>query len=226
MATKVLLWILGVVVVVGLGGWAWRASVNDDTATSTATTTPDVSSGNTGGSAGQGGAGTSASGSGSATPGNLPSGDYTLDTEASVITWTGTKPRILGYADTGTVALKSGTLKVADGNIIAGDFFINMDTIAVTTTSSTKGTKEMLVSHLKSADFFNVTSYPNAHFKITSVARGTVTGELTVTDITKTISFPAAIRAEGDTTGTFFDDLGDNLIDDQVKITLDLVATK
>jgi polyisoprenoid-binding protein YceI len=248
MTQKTIWWILGIVIVVLLGLWAWNVRPDDagtDMATTTASTTPEVID------VGASGAGSGAQPAGTQTggvqaPGNLPNGGYTIDTEASVVRWTGTKPRVLGYEDTGTVQLKSGTLKVGDGNVISGDFYIDMDSIAVTKTSNTKAGGDRLVSHLKSDDFFGVEKYPNAHFVIKNVTNGTVTGDLTIKSTTKTISFPAAIRAESETrlraqaaivlnratwdirygSGSFFQDLGDNLIADTVQLDLDLVATK
>lgn len=59
-----------------------------------------------------------------------------------------------------------------------------------------------LTDHLKTADFFEVEKFPRAGFKSTSIvadkAKGadayTVTGELTLRGVTKSITFPATIK--------------------------------
>ena len=78
------------------------------------------------------------------------------------------------------------------------------------------------------------------------MTNGVVTGDLTIKGHTEKITFPAQIVSETDTrlvadasitlnranwdirygSGTFFEDLGDSLIDDKVGLTLHLVATK
>jgi polyisoprenoid-binding protein YceI len=121
-----------------------------------------------------------------------------------------------------------------------------MDSLAVTSSSNVKVAAEKLEEHLRSDDFFSIETYPEARFVIKNVSAGMVTGDLTVKSITKTITFPAKIVSESDArivadasiilnranwdirygSGSFFEDLGDSLIDDKVGITLHLVATK
>ncbi len=242
MNQKALYGILIAVVVILLGLWALKAQRADApsdvstttpaTTTVTTTETPSVSP---------------ASPAVGPSQGNLVNGEYTLLTEESLISWKGTKPLLKSYIDTGTLKLKGGsTVKVANGNIVSGDFFIDMDSLAVTSTSNTKVAAEKLEDHLRTDDFLSINTYPNAHFVIKNVTNGVVTGDLTIKNITKTITFPAQIVSESETrivadasitlnraswdirygSGTFFDDLGDSLIDDKVGITLHLVATK
>ena len=149
--------------------------------------------------------------------------------------------------DTGTLKLKGdSSLKVANGNIVAGDFTIDMESLDVTTTSNTKIGVDKLEGHLRSEDFLSIEAHPTARFVIKNVTNGTVTGDLTIKGITKTITFPAKIESETDArivadasvilnranwdirygSGSFFEDLGDSIIDDKVAITLHLVATK
>lgn len=125
----------------------------------------------------------------------------------------------------GTISLSSGEFSVADGNIVAGEFVIDMSTISVDTASVTEADKKAsdLENHLKTPDFFNVEKYPSADFKITSVtdldatavegavegANKTVSGNLTLLDSTLNVSFPAKITIEGDNAtvnGTFIVD--------------------
>jgi len=59
---------------------------------------------------------------------------------------------------------------------------------------------ERLDKHLKSEDFFDIGVYPTAMFVSSSIVEGgtdgathTITGDLTVRDVTKTITFPATV---------------------------------
>lgn len=141
---------------------------------------------------------------------------FTLDTALSKVEWIGTK--VSGY-HTGTIKISGGELIVKDGAISGGKFNLYMNSIV---TSGPKGSSEegnaKLTGHLKSPDFFDVTKYPDATFEITSVKpfTGTVTevedarqeeiseykvtnpthtvsGNLTMKDVTKNIEFPALI---------------------------------
>lgn len=174
----------------------------------------------------------------------LEDGSYTVAT-SSTIGWSGKRPLIPGYVDRGTVEVESGNLEVEGGVITGGSFTIDMATITAVSTGRGDG-QDRLSTHLKSDDFFDVENFPTATFEITStVAAGGISGNLTVKGVTLPITFPATISQDGDTlraeatieldrtdwsirygSGQFFDDLGDNLIDDMFTITLDLTATK
>ncbi|MEM8606649.1 MAG: YceI family protein [Myxococcota bacterium] len=97
-----------------------------------------------------------------------------------------------------------------------------------------------LTKHLKSADFFDVETYPSASFtskQITKTETGhTITGDLTLHGQTKTITFPATIAqgADGGVTGDAefaidrhdfgitYPGMPDDLIRDKVVIRLKL----
>ncbi len=105
-----------------------------------------------------------------------------------------------------------------------------------------------LVDHLKSDDFFAVGAHPTATFIITKTVPGksnefTITGDLTIKGIAKSITFPAKVTeskgvysATGKfkinrldwgvkyNSGKFFDPkaLGDKMINDEIEIELDL----
>ena len=175
---------------------------------------------------------------------------YTVDAEASKIAWIGSK--ITGDQHNGTIGISNGTLKVEGGNLTAGEFTLDMNSIKnldLPTEGDYNNAK--LEGHLKSPDFFDVANHPNATFVVTGVEAvegdGPIThnikGNLTIKGITKELSIPAAVsmgegsfnaeasfsfdRAEFDVrygSGSFFEDLGDNLINDEVKLELVLVA--
>ena len=103
-----------------------------------------------------------------------------------------------------------------------------------------------LTNHLKTADFFDVAKYPVASFESTEIKSGgqagathTITGNLQLHGVTKAITFPATISADGDAvavSSTFSinrKDFGinyagarDNLIRDDVVLGLKVRATK
>jgi polyisoprenoid-binding protein YceI len=66
-------------------------------------------------------------------------------------------------------------------------------------TESLYADKEKLTKHLKSPDFFDVAQFPTATFRSTEIKKEgedhTVTGDLTLHGVTKSISFPATINA-------------------------------
>lgn len=105
---------------------------------------------------------------------------------------------------------------------------------------------EGLTGHLKSPDFFDVARFPRAVFQSTQIALGgangashTVTGNLELHGVTKSITFPASIQLAGDVTtvktefginrkdfGIVYPGKTDDLIKDEVLIRLNLVAKK
>jgi polyisoprenoid-binding protein YceI len=102
---------------------------------------------------------------------------------------------------------------------------------------------EKLTGHLKSADFFEVETYPQARFQSTHIVQDgeqyRVSGNLTLHGITRSVTFPAAIefvageriRARAEFAIKRFDwsieykGKADDLIRDDVVIKLDLEAT-
>lgn len=101
---------------------------------------------------------------------------------------------------------------------------------------------ERLAGHLKSPDFFDVEAHPTATFTSTEIVAAeegyTVTGNLDLHGITKSITFPAVITVEdGQVTvtaefsimrfdfGIEFSGMADDLIRDEVVIQFDLKAT-
>jgi polyisoprenoid-binding protein YceI len=103
-----------------------------------------------------------------------------------------------------------------------------------------------LTKHLKTADFFDVAKFPQATFVSTAIKPGgengathTVTGNLTMHGVTKAVTFPATIAVTPDTAtvdssfsvnrkdfGINYAGAADNLIRDQVALTLHIRATK
>lgn len=148
---------------------------------------------------------------------------WKLNTSDSKIEWIGTK--VTGY-HVGNVPLKNGEINVKNGEVNGGKFVMdiaNMQVIGPKSVDSASSQK--LLGHLKSADFFDVTKYPEGIFELTGVkpyngkaVKDTtdprqeeinkykvtdpthlVSGNLTLKGITKNIEFPARITVTGNT---------------------------
>ncbi|GAB4428957.1 MAG: YceI family protein [Turneriella sp.] len=165
--------------------------------------------------------------------------EYQIDTSVSKITWIGTK--VTGK-HTGTINLKSGSIFVKDGNIVAGKFVADMASIDDKDLSGEYQAK--LNKHLKSEDFFDVIKFPEGIFEISSVektANGvTIKGNLTLKGVAHGITFDADIQSEKGVPiaarssfnidrkkwGIVYPGKPDDLISDTVNLTLDLKIKK
>lgn len=165
---------------------------------------------------------------------------YKVNGAASKVTWTGTK--VTGQ-HTGTMSVNSGTVQVKDKKVVGGSFNIDVNSLVCTDLKAGQG-KEDLEGHLKSPDFFDTAKFPNSTFTITSVDSGKITGNLKIKDVTKSISFPAIVTVSdmevnvSSSTFTinrtdfgikygsasFFDDLKDKAINDEVSLKVSLKA--
>ncbi|TYP99495.1 YceI-like domain-containing protein [Tenacibaculum adriaticum] len=169
-----------------------------------------------------------------------------VNVETSVLTWKGTKPT---GAHEGTVALKSGSLVVEEGTVKSGEFVVDLNTIKCTDLGDSEYGQK-LIGHLKNADFFDVEKYPTSKFVITSVENKddklAVTGNLTIKDVTKSITIPATVSEENGVvtfksdkfnidradfnvkyaSKKFFDNLKDKFVDDLVELSFEVKATK
>ena len=161
-----------------------------------------------------------------------------VDVATSVITWKGTKPT---GAHDGTIILKEGSLNLEAGELIGGSFVIDMSSIKNLDLDA--GGAAKIVGHLSGSDFFDVVKYATSKFLITSVAnvegKLAVTGNLTIKDVTKSITIPAMLSTEGNITTfksekfnidraefnikyaskTFFNNLKDKFIDDMIELS-------
>ena len=137
--------------------------------------------------------------------------DSNINMETSVLFWKGFKPTGSHH---GTVKLASGTMAMVDG-AITGTFVIDMNTI----TDADGLTK--LDAHLKDADFFDVAKYATSKFVITSSemkeGKMHVTGDLTIKDVTKSITIPATVSEEEGVTTFKSDTFELNRVDFNVK---------
>jgi polyisoprenoid-binding protein YceI len=134
----------------------------------------------------------------------------------------------------------SGTVTLVDSDPTKSSVKVDVDTATISADD------DKLTGHLKSPDFFDVAKFPKATFTSTSIKAGgangathTVTGNLEMHGVTKSITFPATIRVapsgvEADAEfainrkdfGIVYPGMPDDLIKDEVLIKLKLRAVK
>ena len=161
---------------------------------------------------------------------------YTITPDNSKIEFIGAK--VTGQHH-GQFKKFSGTIDFA-GAAEKSRVAINIDSTSIETDTPD------LTKHLKTADFFDVAKYPEAKFESTEIKPGgekgathTITGNLTMHGVTKSITFPAtiavspgAITVESNFAinrkdfGINYAGAADNLIRDDVLLTLHVKATK
>lgn len=145
-----------------------------------------------------------------------PEATFGIVKEASELTWVGTKPN---GRHNGTIDITNGDIAVKEGEIVGGNFVIDLNQIDVLDLEGED--KQKLTNHLKSNDFFDVEKNPKAEFVITSVEDFTadntadnenteesefklenpthkITGNLSMRDSTLSISFPARVEMMDD----------------------------
>ncbi len=174
-----------------------------------------------------------------------------IDAQKSKVFWTGKK--VTGE-HTGTVMLRSGTVEVLDGVPVKVNALIDMTTIVVEDIKD-PGTNAKLLGHLKSDDFFSVEKYDTGIFEASTFvpkanAEGRdpnykVKGKLTLKGIAKPVEFEAFISTNGTMlmsncdlkinrthwdikygSGSFFDNLGDRAIYDDIELVLVISAAQ
>ncbi len=177
---------------------------------------------------------------------------YALDKEGSHVRFTGNG---VGKNHPGKFKLADGNLAVANNGVTGGSFTIDINSMDMEEEGEMIDTK--LQPHLLSADFFDAEKFNTAKFEITKVepytadannksvvagANATVSGNLTLKDVTKNVTFPAKIdvtengvdaKANFDIDRTQWGmvygndkSLGDKAISETVNIELDLKANK
>ena len=180
----------------------------------------------------------------------LTDGKFNIDYKTSTINWHAEK--VTGSGHDGTIRVSSGQVTVAKGNVSAGKMKVDMNGITCTDLTDAEMNSN-LINHLKSADFFNTAAFPDANFEVVSVKAEAdksgnthkITGKFTIKGITKEITFPAKVTGTAtqvNIIGTFnldrslfdvkygstsfFDSLGDKAINNDIKLTFNLVAKK
>ena len=166
-----------------------------------------------------------------------------IDTESSSIKWVGEK--ITGSQHYGSLTFEKGELIFCDQeqknnpSLCSGYFTVDMNSISVEDLSG--GSKQRLEGHLRSDDFFSVEKHNKSKLTILSskkIKNGyLVDGSLTIKEITHPIQFELISEAGGFVSnlvfdrskydvqygsGSFFENLGDKLILDDIALSVNL----
>ena len=163
----------------------------------------------------------------------------TANKTQSLIRWYGEE--LTGKTHFGNLSFREGRIELQDGLIIGGNFVVNMTSLSVEDLSG--GAKARLEGHLRSDDFFSVDKYPDATLKISQKAKveGDVQklyGELTIKGIKHAVDFSIILVDKKTATanltfdrskynvrfrsGSFFENLGDKLILDDIRMEVSL----
>lgn len=163
----------------------------------------------------------------------------TANKTQSLIRWYGEE--LTGKTHFGNLSFKEGRIELQDGLIIGGNFVVNMTSLSVEDLSG--GAKARLEGHLRSDDFFSVDKYPEATLKISQKAKvegdlQKLYGELTIKGIKHAVDFSIILVDKKTATanlsfdrskynvrfrsGSFFENLGDKLILDDIRMEVSL----
>ena len=174
----------------------------------------------------------------------VPKGLYNIDIENSLIKWIGRTPV---KSHDGTINVFEGTFTVDDRGVLNGKVIIDMNSINCTDLSG--GGKSNLEGHLKNDDFFSVNNYPTSTINLSSnlkIENGMINfnGNLVIKGITQPISFKSNLEKTNSgkylakssfsfdrslydikyKSTSFFDDLGDKFINDNIEIEIDILT--
>lgn len=171
-------------------------------------------------------------------------GNYVIDPATSTIGWIG--ENITGKKHNGNVQVKSGSFTLLNGELQSGEIIIDMKSIKNEDLAGDAQAK--LERHLKSPDFFDVDKYSEAKYVIKSATKKDkiqyeIVGDLTIKGITKEFKTSLIIAPNNDGasiagaiafdraafdvrygSGKFFDNLGDQMIKDEVILKVLLKA--
>ena len=177
----------------------------------------------------------------------LESGLYSINPFSSTIDWVGKE--LSTKTHTGTLEIKEGDIRIEPSGKIDGYVKIDMQTIVVTDLKG--GSKQKLEGHLKSKDFFGVQDHPTAVITFSGNTKDVigntlkVAGDLEIKNISHPIEFETQIKINSNNitvaasmsfdrskydvrfrSGTFFKDLGDKLILNDIDVKTNIVASK
>lgn len=156
----------------------------------------------------------------------------------SQIVWFG-ENKIQAKSHTGTLSFAEGTQIGLSNDSESGQMLVSSGELVVDMkTLAGENEPQALVDHLRSADFFDVETYPEARFVVTSYSSDAVRGLLTMKDITEEVEISYTVEENeaglqvrgafaldrtvwGVTTlsGNFFAEVGDNLVEDTVNLS-------
>jgi len=173
-------------------------------------------------------------------------GNYIIDVSTSSLKWRG--EYVVGSKHEGAILVKRGNISIAGGALTGGELVIDMNTLINTDLSGADKTK--IETHLKSADFFDAAQFAEATYTIVSGAKTNaityeIKGKLTIKGKTQDLNCKLVIAPNGQGINVgggfmfdrsqydvrygsdkFFDNLGNDMIKNEVIMTLSLQGKK
>lgn len=161
----------------------------------------------------------------------------------SSVGWFGSK--VVGGSHSGKINVKSGTATLDGDKLQSGEILVDMTSLTNDDLTD-KSLNEKLVGHLKSPDFFDVTKHPTAKLvvdkaELVKPGEYKVTGTFSIKEKTKPVTFTVTESKAGENriakaevkldrtdfdvrygSGKFFQNLGDKMIADEIKLNVEL----
>lgn len=174
-------------------------------------------------------------------------GTYTIALDESIVAWEAFRVR---YGHDGEIDIQTGEIKVSGKKFVSAEVVLDMTSFRNLDMEGFHTRIKKFEEHVKSNDFLAVEQFPTAVFTLSSAelrtdGRYDFTGLLLMRGIEDVVSFPGDVSVDGDRihleadfdidrtkwditfgSGGFFEDLGDNLIKDEVTIHLNILAKK
>jgi len=166
--------------------------------------------------------------------------NYSISTSESVVNWSG---KGVGHGHKGTINVKSSSFSM--NNDIISDFEISIDMKSIIIADIADPSENLKLSnHFKNDDFFGVDKHPTSTLKIIDASDlNKVKANMTIKGVTQEITFPVTITKQNDklvlttkiqidrtkfgitySSGNFFENLGDYLIDDIIDLNITIVG--
>ncbi|MFC0262874.1 YceI family protein [Fontibacter flavus] len=167
-----------------------------------------------------------------------------VDKNESTVSWKASKVTGTHF---GKVKISKAELDFRNERIQGGSFEMDMTSITVEDITDANSNKR-LTDHLKSDDFFSSEKFKSSSMKITSAKTNNgkdyqITGDLVIKGISHPVTFPAIVEVSGNKitatanitfdrtkydikyrSGSYFENLADRLIYDDVHLEVKLVA--
>lgn len=167
-----------------------------------------------------------------------------VDKNQSTVSWKASKVTGTHF---GKVKISKAELDFRNERIQGGSFELDMTSITVEDITDANSNKR-LTDHLKSDDFFSSEKFKSSSMKITSAKTNNgkdyqITGDLVIKGISHPVTFPAIVEVSGNKitatanitfdrtkydikyrSGSYFENLADRLIYDDVHLEVKLVA--
>lgn len=167
-----------------------------------------------------------------------------VDKNESTVSWKASKVTGTHF---GKVKISKAELDYRNDRIQGGSFEMDMTSITVEDITDANSNKR-LTDHLKSDDFFSSEKFKSSSMKITSATTSNgkdyqITGDLVIKGISHPVTFPAIVEVSGNKitatanitfdrtkydikyrSGSYFENLADRLIYDDVHLEVKLVA--